>query len=80
VVGILQEQFLLLQPGDELGPARLDGIAPGLGKGGERELLEDWHVGSPLLDETSPILITCMTLYTAPAERIVGLHKAFRGT
>jgi hypothetical protein len=23
-------------------------------------------VGSPLLDETSPILITCMTLYTAP--------------
>jgi hypothetical protein len=22
-------------------------------------------VGSPLLDETSPILITCMTLYTA---------------
>jgi hypothetical protein len=60
------EQLLLLQPGDELGPAMLDRIVPGLGKGGEGEWLEDWHVGSPLLDETSPILITCMTLYMPP--------------
>ena len=26
---------------------------------------EDWHAGSPLLDETRAILITCRTLYTA---------------
>jgi hypothetical protein len=37
VVGILQEQLLLLQLRDELGPARLDGIVAVLGKRGERE-------------------------------------------
>jgi hypothetical protein len=35
VVGILQEQLLLLQLGDELGSASLDGIVPGPGKRGE---------------------------------------------
>jgi hypothetical protein len=29
----------------------LNGIVPGLGKCGERERLEDWHVGSPWLDK-----------------------------
>jgi hypothetical protein len=43
VVGILQEQLLLLQFRDELGPALLDGVVPGLGKDGEREGLEDCH-------------------------------------
>jgi hypothetical protein len=37
VVGVLQEQLLLLQLRDELGPALLDRIVPGLGKGRERE-------------------------------------------
>jgi hypothetical protein len=37
VGGVLQEQLLLLQLRDELGPARLDGIIPRLGKSGERE-------------------------------------------
>jgi hypothetical protein len=37
VGGVLQEQLLLLQLRDELGPARLDGIVPGLGNSGERE-------------------------------------------
>jgi len=35
VVGVLQEQLLLLQFRDELGPAHLDGIIPGLGKSGK---------------------------------------------
>jgi hypothetical protein len=37
VIGILQEQLLLLELGDELGPALLNRIVPGLGKRGERE-------------------------------------------
>src|ERR1700736_4783983 len=38
-----------LQLGHELSPAQLDGVVARLGQGGERERLEDWHVGSPLL-------------------------------
>ena len=37
VIGIFEEQLLLLKPGDELGPAHLDGVDPGLGKGDKRE-------------------------------------------
>jgi hypothetical protein len=37
VVGIFQEQLLLLQPGDELSSTSLHGIVPDLGKGRERE-------------------------------------------
>jgi len=37
VVGIFQEELLLFQLRDELGPALLDGIVSGLWKGGERE-------------------------------------------
>jgi hypothetical protein len=37
VVGVFQEQLLLLQLRDELGPTRLDGIVCGLGKRGESE-------------------------------------------
>jgi superfamily II helicase len=37
VVGVLEEQLLLFQPSDELGPARLDGVVGRLGKRGERE-------------------------------------------
>jgi hypothetical protein len=37
VVGILQEQLLLLQLRDELGPTSMDRIVPGLRDGGERE-------------------------------------------
>jgi len=51
VVGVLQELLLLLQPGDELGPAHLDGVVGGLRQGGEGERLQYWHVGSPLLDK-----------------------------
>ena len=57
------EELLFFQLRDEFGPALLDRIVSGLGKGGERERFEDWHVGSPLLDGTSPILITSMSLY-----------------
>ena len=35
VVGVLQEQLLLLQLRNKLGSTRLDGIVPGLGKRGE---------------------------------------------
>ena len=37
VVGVFQEQLLLLQLGDEVGSALLDRIVSGLGDGGERE-------------------------------------------
>jgi len=37
VIGVFQEQLLLLQPADELGSAQLDGIVTGLGKGREQE-------------------------------------------
>jgi hypothetical protein len=43
VVVVLQEQLLLFQSGDELGPARLDGVVGALRQGGEREGLQDWH-------------------------------------
>jgi hypothetical protein len=43
MVGIVQEQLLFFEFGDELGPALLDRIIGGLWKGGERERLEDWH-------------------------------------
>ena len=35
-------------------------------------------MGSPLLDETSPILITCMTPYMLSGCEIVGWPKAIR--
>jgi hypothetical protein len=37
VVGVLQEQLLLLELRNELGSTSLDRIVPGLGDGGERE-------------------------------------------
>jgi hypothetical protein len=49
VVRVRQEQFLLLQPSDELGPARLDRIVARLRPCNERKRLENWHAGSPLL-------------------------------
>ena len=36
VVRVLQEELLLLQPGDELASARLDGVVAGLRQCGER--------------------------------------------
>jgi hypothetical protein len=59
VVGIFQEELLLFQLRDELGPALLDGIVLTRVTSGLA------CIGSPWLDETSPILIMCMTLYTA---------------
>jgi hypothetical protein len=51
VVKVRQQQFLLLQLSDELGPARLDRIVARLRPCNERKRLENWHAGSPLLDE-----------------------------
>jgi hypothetical protein len=49
VVGVLQEQLLLLQLGDEIGPPDLDDVVVGLREGGEGKRLEDWHVGFSLV-------------------------------
>jgi hypothetical protein len=53
VVGILQEQLLLLQLGNKLGPAHLDGVVAGLRQGGETMMNEPQCVNADIASCTS---------------------------